>query len=126
MELIFIRKNEMKITKSTLRRIIKEELDRALNEAARQAGSLDVYGIRKVIGQAAQPLIDKYGERMVLIALPSSMDSSNLAIYGPDGYTGIDMPLQDFKDKGYMLTDLGNVRQYVQQKWKDAGYGSYR
>ena len=97
-----------------------------LNEAARQAGALDMYGIQKVIGQAAQPLIDKYGQDMVLMALQSIADSSNLEIHGPDGYTGIDMPLQDFKDKGYALYPLGDVRQSVQPKWKRAGYGSYR
>ena len=112
----------MKISKETLRKIVKEEVARTLNEAVRQAASLNVNGIQEIIGQAAQPLIDKYGGNMVLMALPSIADSSNLEIHGPDGYTGIDMPLQDFNNTRFKMYDLGSVRQYVQQEWKRAGY----
>jgi hypothetical protein len=112
----------MKISKETLKKIIKEEIAKTLNEAVRQAGSLDVNGIQKVIGQAAQPLIDKYNKRMVMICMQSITDPSNLEIHGPDGYTGIDMPLQDFKSKGYRLSSMGHVSDYVKQQWEREGH----
>jgi hypothetical protein len=32
------------------------------------------------------------------------------------------MPLQDFESKGYRLSSMGHVSDYVKQQWKREGY----
>ena len=114
----------MKISKQALRKIIKEEIVKTLNEAPRQAGAVDVHGISKVIGQAAKPLMDKYGPYLTMLALQSIEDPSNLEIHGPHGYTGIDMPLKDFTSQTprFYIGARYYAEKAAKEDWERKGY----